>query len=60
MAEDTPIRDWRLYWLARLDHALTRADRAKIQEARRNLSRLGLEIRFTLPIGDGKAVQRAN
>jgi hypothetical protein len=44
-----PTRDWRLWWFARLETALRRDDRRAAKEALRNLARLGVEVRFTLP-----------
>jgi hypothetical protein len=44
-----PTRDWRLWWYARLESTLKANDRRGIQEALRNLARLGVEVRFTVP-----------
>jgi hypothetical protein len=44
-----PTRDWRLWWYARLESTIKASDRQGIQEALRNLARLGVEVRFTLP-----------
>jgi hypothetical protein len=44
-----PTRDWPLWWFARLETAIRRDDRRAAKEALRNLGRLGVEIRFTLP-----------
>jgi hypothetical protein len=54
-----PTRDWRLWWFARLETALQRDDRRAAKEALRNLARLGVEVRFTLPPLPGKEVRRA-
>ena len=48
-ASKSPSRDWRLLWFANLDAALNRSDQPEIQESLRNLARLGIEVRFTLP-----------
>jgi hypothetical protein len=45
-----PTRDWRLWWFARLEAAIKRGDRSALKEALRNLARLGVEVRFTLPL----------
>jgi hypothetical protein len=42
-------RDWPLWWFARLETAIDRDDRRAAKEALRNLARLGVEVRFTLP-----------
>jgi hypothetical protein len=42
-------RDWPLWWFARLESAIERGDRPAAREALRNLNRLGIEVRFTLP-----------
>ncbi len=44
-----PTRDWRLWWFARLETAIKRDDRRAAKESLRNLTRLGVEVRFTLP-----------
>jgi hypothetical protein len=44
-----PPRDWPLWWFARLESAIKRNDRRAAREALRNLARLGVEVRFTLP-----------
>jgi hypothetical protein len=44
-----PPRDWPLLWFARLETAFRRGDRRAAKEALRNLNRLGIEVRFTLP-----------
>jgi hypothetical protein len=38
-----------LWWYARLETALEREDHRAAREAMRNLARLGVEVRFTLP-----------
>jgi hypothetical protein len=45
----SPTRDWPLWWFARLETAVQRDDRRAAKEALRNLARLGIEVRFTLP-----------
>jgi hypothetical protein len=55
----TPTRDWRLWWFAKLETALTRGDRRAAAESLRNLARLGVEVRFTLPLLEATEVQRA-
>jgi hypothetical protein len=45
----TSTRDWPLWWFARLETAIQRSDRPAAREAMRNLDRLGIEVRFTLP-----------
>jgi hypothetical protein len=45
----TRTRDWPLWWFARLETAFRRGDRHAAKEALRNLNRLGIEVRFTLP-----------
>jgi hypothetical protein len=47
MPEQTEINDWPLWWFARL--ALKRGETTAASEALRNLERLEVEIRFTLP-----------
>jgi hypothetical protein len=42
-------RDWPAWWFITLDAAIKRGDRRTAQEALRNLARLGVEVRFTLP-----------
>jgi hypothetical protein len=44
-----PKRDWPLWWFARLESAIRQADRRAAKEALRNLARLGIEVRFTVP-----------
>jgi hypothetical protein len=41
--------DWPLWWFARLQTAISRDDPRAAKEAHRNLVRLGVEVRFTLP-----------
>jgi hypothetical protein len=53
-----PTRDWRLWWYARLESAIERADRRAAKEALRNLARLGVEVRFTLPPSSGAEGRR--
>jgi hypothetical protein len=38
-----------LWWFSKLETALERGDRKAAREALRNLARLGVEVRFTLP-----------
>jgi hypothetical protein len=45
-----PTADWRLWWFSRLDTAIDRGDSIATKEAMRNLERLGVEVRFTLPL----------
>ncbi len=59
MAGETPIRDWRLYWFGQLDRAITTANRKQIAQSLRNLSRLGIEVRFTLPLALPSDSERA-
>jgi hypothetical protein len=47
--EASPTKDWALWWFAKLEDAIRAGDRCRLQEAMRNLDRLGIEIRFTLP-----------
>jgi hypothetical protein len=46
---NTPTRDWPLWWFARLEAAIKHNDRRAAKKALRNLQRLGIEVRFTLP-----------
>jgi hypothetical protein len=50
-ASPPPTRDWPLWWFARLEAAVKHGDRRAAREALRNLARLGVEVRFTLPPG---------
>lgn len=47
--KDTSHKDWRLLWFSRLDSAINRKKPDEIHRAIRNLARLGIEVRFTLP-----------
>jgi hypothetical protein len=44
-----PTRNRPLWWFARLETAVMRGDLRAAREALRNLARLGVEVRFTLP-----------
>ncbi len=44
------VKNWRLWWFAQLEAGLKRRDGADIREALKNLARLGIEVRFTLPL----------
>lgn len=44
-----PTKDWRLWHFAQLEAALKAGNLAKARKAMRELERLGIEIRFTLP-----------
>lgn len=44
------VVDWRLWWFAQLDAAIDRRDEPRLRKAIRNLERLGIEIRFTIPL----------
>jgi hypothetical protein len=49
---DIPLRetrDWPLWWFARLNSAVNRKHRGDLRESLQNLSRLGFEVRFTVP-----------
>jgi len=54
-APQSQTRDWPLWWFARLENALERGDHAAARLALRNLDRLGIEIRFVLPLGRKEA-----
>jgi hypothetical protein len=43
------VTDWRLWWFAKLESAIERGDNRAAKDALRNLERLGIEVRFTLP-----------
>jgi hypothetical protein len=43
------ITDWPLLWFVRLSSAIDRGDDSAARVALRNLERLGVEVRFTLP-----------
>jgi hypothetical protein len=45
---DTPT-DWPLWWFAKLESAIERGDHRAARTAIKNLERLGIEVRFTLP-----------
>ena len=47
--DKTRFPDWRLWWFARLESALERGDCRAARKAIRQLERLGIEVRFTLP-----------
>jgi hypothetical protein len=49
-------RDWPLWWFARLEAAIERGDRRAAAESLRQLDRLGIEVRFTLPPARREAV----
>jgi hypothetical protein len=53
LTDTTQIADWRLWWFARLDSAIERGDHRAAREAIKNLERLGIEVRFTLPPEEG-------
>ena len=54
-----PTRDWRLWWFARLETTIRRDDHCGAKEALRNLWRLGVEVRFTLPPRPDEEVRHA-
>jgi hypothetical protein len=45
-----PSPDAQVGDFARLEDAIRAGDRRQIREAMRNLDRLGIEVRFTLPV----------
>ena len=49
------IRDWPLWWFARLEAALESGDRQAAAEAIRRLDELGIEVRFRLPLSAKEA-----
>ena len=56
--DTTPTTDWRLWWFAQLESAIERDDHQAAKNAIKNLERLGIEVRFTLPL-QRKAVAHA-
>jgi hypothetical protein len=44
-----PVKDWPLWWFSKLEAALKRGNHHEARQAIRQLERLGIEVRFTLP-----------
>jgi hypothetical protein len=47
--DDPEIRNWPLWWFARLQTSLEHGDTDAAREALEHLARLGFEVRFLLP-----------
>ena len=46
---DPEVRDWPLWWFARLEAAVIRGDHAAAAEAQRQLRRLGVRVAYGRP-----------
>ncbi len=45
-----PPKDWPVYWFARLEAAVESGDHAAAADAQRQLARLGVLVRYGLPL----------
>jgi hypothetical protein len=43
------VRNWPLWWFARLEAAVVRGNHAQAAEAQRQLERLGVDVRYGRP-----------
>lgn len=48
-AADPPVRDWPLYWFAKLEKAVEAGDHQAAAEAQRQLARLGVRVNYGRP-----------
>jgi hypothetical protein len=49
LAAPDRVRDWPLWWFARLEAAVERGDHAAAAAAQRQLARLGVRVRYGRP-----------